>query len=62
VRLQAIGFPVAGDATYGVKVPFLNCQFLHAYKLGFHLPSNGEWVEFTAPLPPDLGNSLKEIE
>jgi 23S rRNA-/tRNA-specific pseudouridylate synthase len=42
VRLQAIGFPVAGDATCGVKVPFLNRQFLHAYKLGFNLPSNGE--------------------
>ena len=62
VHLQAIGFPVAGDPTYGVKVPFINRQFLHAHKLGFHLPSNGEWVEFTAPLPPDLENALKEVE
>jgi len=61
VRLQAIAFPVVGDSTCGVKVPFLNHQFLYAQKLGFQLPSNGERVEFTSPLPPDLENALKEI-
>jgi len=62
VHLQAIGFPVAGDTIYGVKVPFVNRQFLHACKLGFQLPSNGEWVEFSSLMPPDLENALKEIE
>lgn len=62
VHLRAIGFPVAGDTTYGVKVPFVNRQFLHACKLGFQLPSNGEWVEFSSLMPPDLENALKEIE
>jgi len=62
VHLAAIGYPVVGDASYGVAVPFLSRQFLHAHKLGFHLPSTGEYVEFTSPLPADLDRALKETE
>ena len=61
VHLAAIGFPVAGDATYGVKSPHLSRQFLHACRLGLHLPSSGEYVEFESPLPPDLERALKGI-
>lgn len=61
VHLAAIGYPVVGDATYGVTSPFLTRQFLHAYKLGFNLPSSGEWVEFTSELPEDLEKALSEI-
>jgi 23S rRNA pseudouridine1911/1915/1917 synthase len=61
VHLAAIGFPVVGDATYGVPSPHLARQFLHASKIGFRLPSTGEWVEFEAPLPEDLERALKEI-
>ncbi len=61
VHLSAIGYPVAGDTTYGVKSAFLSRQFIHACRLGFHLPSNGEYVEFTSELPPDLAQALKEI-
>jgi 23S rRNA pseudouridine1911/1915/1917 synthase len=53
VHLAAIGFPVVGDATYGVRSPYLSRQFLHASRLGFSLPSTGQHVEFTSPLPPD---------
>jgi 23S rRNA pseudouridine1911/1915/1917 synthase len=62
VHLGAIGFPVVGDATYGVRSPHLSRQFLHACKLGFRLPSSGEYVEFESPLPPDLEQALKLIE
>ena len=61
VHLSAIGFPVAGDATYGLKSPRFPRQFLHASRIGFHLPSNGEYVEFSSPLPTDLEQVLKEI-
>ncbi len=61
VHLNAIGYPVVGDATYGVPVPFLDRQFLHAHKLTFRLPSTGEDVTFTSPLPPDLENALAAI-
>jgi len=61
VHLAAIGFPVMGDAAYGVKSPHLSRQFLHAARLGFKLPSTGQYVEFNSPLPPDLERVLKEI-
>lgn len=61
VHLGAIGFPVVGDKVYGVKVPFLDRQFVHAWKLAFDLPSTGERMEFTAPLPPDLLKALRDI-
>jgi 23S rRNA pseudouridine1911/1915/1917 synthase len=61
VHLAAIGFPVVGDATYGVASPYLSRQFLHAGRLGFHLPSTGQYVEFFSPLPPDLEQALSKI-
>jgi len=61
VHLSAIGFPVVGDKVYGVKSAYLSRQFLHASRLGFHLLSTGEYVEFTSDLPPDLEQALKDI-
>ena len=61
VHLFAIGYPVAGDTTYGVKSPYLSRQFLHACRLGFTLPSTGEYVEFESELPPDLEQALRDI-
>ena len=61
VHLAAIGYPVVGDAVYGVKSAHLSRHFLHACRLGFRLPSSGEYVEFTAELPRDLAQALKEI-
>jgi len=61
VHLAAIGYPVIGDKVYGVKSPHLSRQFVHASLLGFKLPSTGEYVEFTSPLPHDLKKALKDI-
>jgi 23S rRNA pseudouridine1911/1915/1917 synthase len=61
VHLGAIGFPVVGDKIYGVKSPFLSRQFLHACRLGFRLPSTGEYIEFKSELPPDLEQALEDI-
>ena len=62
VHLAAIGYPVVGDATYGVKTEFLWRQFIHAHRLGFKLPSGGSYVEFTSELPADLERALEAIE
>jgi len=59
VHLSAIGHPVFGDHIYGKRSPILERQFLHAHKLGFRLPSTGEFVEFTSELPPELQEVLK---
>ena len=61
VHLAAIGYPVVGDSVYGTKSPYLSRQFLHACRLGFKLPSTGEYVEFTSELPPDLEQALRDI-
>ncbi len=61
VHLSAIGYPVVGDVTYGGKSPHLSRQFLHACRLGFSLPSTGEYVEFESELPADLKRALIDI-
>ena len=61
VHLSAIGYPVVGDSVYGSKSPHLSRQFIHASRLGFKLPSTGEYVEFTSELPADLEQALEDI-
>ncbi|TET15294.1 MAG: RluA family pseudouridine synthase [Dehalococcoidia bacterium] len=61
VHFSAIGHPVLGDPVYGKKSPLLGRQFLHAHRLGFRLPSTGEFVEFRAELPPDLEEVLAHL-
>jgi 23S rRNA pseudouridine1911/1915/1917 synthase len=61
VHFAAIGFPVVGDKIYGVKSPFVPRQFIHASRLGFTLPSTGEYKEFTSELPADLAQALEDI-
>jgi hypothetical protein len=34
---------------------------LHAYRLGFTLPSSGTWREFESPLPPELAAALEKL-
>ncbi len=57
--------PVLGDRVYGPRKPHatfgLDRQFLHAYKLGFFLPSDTLWREFSVPLPADLHIALEKL-
>ncbi len=61
VHFSRMGWPVVGDGVYGVKVDWLCRQFVHASRLGLRLPSNNQWVVFSAALPPDLGEALERI-
>jgi 23S rRNA pseudouridine1911/1915/1917 synthase len=58
VHFAAIGHPVFGDPVYGKRSDLLGRQFLHAHRLGFRLPSTGQYVEFSSELPPDLETAL----
>lgn len=65
VHMAYLGYPVAGDPLYGPKKNPLNLkgQALHAFLLGFNHPIKGEYIEFTAELPPyytDLIDNLRE--
>jgi 23S rRNA pseudouridine1911/1915/1917 synthase len=66
VHMAHIGHPVVGDALYGGRERGRGfaCprQFLHAYRLGFHRPSDGEWVTFESALPADLERVLDPLE
>ena len=61
VHFSAIGFPIFGDPVYGKRSTLLARQFLHAYKLGFILPSTGDYVEFTSDLPRELNDVLEHL-
>ena len=72
VHLASINHPVVGDETYNAgrdktvadleirqAIAHLNRFFLHAEKLGFTHPETGEFLKFTAPLPPELTEFLE---
>jgi len=68
VHFQHLGFPVAGDLTYGPRQTKRLAQLtgyaaprvlLHAHQLGFTHPRTGKQVSFTAPWPADFDKALK---
>lgn len=65
VHMAALGCPVAGDEVYGRKNRKLyeelgiGRQCLHSYSLGFTHPGSGERLSFTAPLWPDMADTLE---
>jgi 23S rRNA pseudouridine1911/1915/1917 synthase len=61
VHLSAIGYPVVGDAVYGGRSPHISRQFIHAYHLGFYLPTSRTYEQFTCPLPRDLEEALESL-
>jgi 23S rRNA pseudouridine1911/1915/1917 synthase len=65
VHFAAQQRPVLADPLYGPRRPRatfgLRRQFLHAYRLGFTLPSSGTWREFESPLPPELAAALEKL-
>ncbi len=61
VHLAFIHHPVVGDEVYGrsrKNALGLERQFLHAWRIAFVHPLTGAPLEFTAPLPADLGTAL----
>jgi 23S rRNA pseudouridine1911/1915/1917 synthase len=75
VHLSHIGHPIVGDPVYGhrqswwkKRLPADTCdlgrverQMLHAGTLGFVHPQDGEYREFTAPLPADMALLLEML-
>ena len=64
VHFSHIQHPVAGDPVYsrGKGELGLEGQALHAARLGLYRPSDGEYVEFSAPLPRDFAGALETLE
>lgn len=64
VHLASLRHPIVGDRLYGAPsapsaLPQLPRFFLHAYRLGFRLPSTGDPIRFEVPLPEALFEILE---
>ena len=68
VHFQHLGFPVAGDATYGARQTKKLAELtryeaprvlLHAHKLAFVHPRTGKKLKCAAPWPADFEEALK---
>jgi len=66
VHLSSIGHPVAGDKLYGAPqltpgTEPLGRYFLHAHRIRFRKPSNGEEVQVVSPLPEELEKWMEKL-
>ena len=69
VHLAQLGFPIAGDDKYGdfelnkrLAKQGLKRMFLHAWKLAFVHPLDGETLKLEAPLPLELVNFVSALK
>lgn len=58
VHMKYIGHPLVGDYLYNPDMEYISRQALHSYRLAFTHPITGKDMEFTAPLPADMGQIL----
>src|SRR5207247_8523649 len=70
VHFQHIGFPIAGDETYGASQSKKLAELtgyaaprvlLHAHRLSFLHPRSGRRRRFTAPWPEDFRRALEAL-
>lgn len=61
VHMSYIGHPVYGDDVYGRTSKLCEGQCLHAKKIGFIHPINGEYYEFDSELPNYFTNVLNKL-
>ena len=63
VHMKAIGTPIIGDSVYGRSgvIGDPGRPWLHARQLSFAHPTTGQVMDFLAPLPVDLCDSLEEL-
>lgn len=66
VHFSAFKHPIVGDSLYGCDAKLalrlgMERQWLHAMKLGFIHPTNGEYVSFESSYPEDLSHALEVL-
>ena len=71
VHFQHLGFPVAGDATYGQRQSSRLAELtgykaprvmLHAHRLGFTHPRTGKRLRLESPWPEDFQDAVKFLK
>lgn len=58
VHLAYLGYPIIGDSMYGVQVPWMKRQALHAASIRFNQIKKAEELMVHAPLPNDFVNAI----
>lgn len=61
VHFAAIGRPIAGDPIYGAEGGPAGRLWLHAWRLGFSRPGDGERIVLEAPPPQALADSWSRL-
>jgi 23S rRNA pseudouridine1911/1915/1917 synthase len=61
VHLAASGWPILGDASYGVTSPAMTRQALHAWRVQLPHPLTRESIALEAPIPPDIRGVLQNV-
>jgi 23S rRNA pseudouridine1911/1915/1917 synthase len=59
-HLAATGWPISGDAVYGVP-DGVSRQALHAWRMSFAHPITHARIELDAPLPPDIERLIASV-
>ncbi len=54
VHMKYAGFPLIGDFLYNPEYTYIKRQALHSSHLSFAHPITGKFLQFDAPLPPDM--------
>jgi 23S rRNA pseudouridine1911/1915/1917 synthase len=62
VHLAAKGWPIVGDAIYGIRHPDIQRQALHAWRVAFRHPVSEIEIDVTAPPPEDMAALLRAFE
>lgn len=70
VHMKHLGHPLFGDKLYGLEgkeqdssqSAAIDRHALHAVTLGLTHPISHQWMEFHAPLPPDIQRCLESLE
>ena len=75
VHLASVGHPLVGDSVYGggrarrgtpaalkARLEAFPRHALHAARLRLRHPEDGRWVEFCAPLAPDLRTLVRDLQ
>lgn len=59
LHLAHLGYPILGDGMYGVRVPFLIRQALHAVSIRFRELKGNRELTVQAPLPEDFKKAME---
>jgi 23S rRNA pseudouridine1911/1915/1917 synthase len=58
IHCAHLGHPIIGDELRGAATDDAHRLCLHAARLAFHHPANGEWMVFNSSLPAEIRNIL----